>query len=82
MTLGKTGIWSTIRLIRGGTTNYEMEVMNFRSFSTSSRMAWPSKFIEWKGNLLIVGFYGVRVDLLISRELLEEKILQFFVGTS
>lgn len=78
MTLGKTGIWSTIRLIRGGTTNYEMEVMNFRSFSTSSRMAWPSKFIEWKGNLLIVGFYGT--SLIIWNSTTNLPIFETYCG--
>lgn len=55
MTLGKTGIWSTMRYKNG-----KMEVLNWRSFAASSRMAWPSKFIEWNNGkeLLIVGFYG------------------------
>ncbi|CAL2028586.1 unnamed protein product [Caenorhabditis brenneri] len=55
MTLGKTGIWSTMRYKNG-----KMEVLNSRSFAASSRMAWPSKFIEWNNGkeLLIVGFYG------------------------
>lgn len=53
MALGKTGIWSMIRM-----KDRQMELMNSRSFAASSRIAWPSKFIEWNNELLIVGFYG------------------------
>ncbi|KAF1769627.1 hypothetical protein GCK72_001444 [Caenorhabditis remanei] len=56
MTLGKTGIWSTMRV----TPEDTVKVMNSRSFSAASRVAWPSKFIEWNNGqeLLIAGFYG------------------------
>lgn len=55
MTLGKTGIWSTMKF-----NGDKVEILNSRSFSAASRMAWPSKFIEWNNGkeLLIVGFYG------------------------
>uniref|UniRef100_A0A1I7TBG2 tRNA (34-2'-O)-methyltransferase regulator WDR6 n=1 Tax=Caenorhabditis tropicalis TaxID=1561998 RepID=A0A1I7TBG2_9PELO len=54
MALGKTGIWSTLKCVDGG----GIEILNSRSFSASSQMAWPSKFIEWNDELLIAGFYG------------------------
>uniref|UniRef100_A0A8R1IAY1 WD_REPEATS_REGION domain-containing protein n=1 Tax=Caenorhabditis japonica TaxID=281687 RepID=A0A8R1IAY1_CAEJA len=55
MTLGKMGLWCTMTISDG-----EMQVLNTRSFTSSSRMAWPSKFLNVNGERLIAGFYEVR----------------------
>lgn len=54
-TLGKTGVWSTFVV----TEDCQVKLLSSRTFSASSRMAWPSKILTVKNEKLIVGFYGV-----------------------
>ncbi|CAI2293013.1 unnamed protein product [Caenorhabditis sp. 36 PRJEB53466] len=59
MTLGKTGVWTTFNI----SEENEVKILNSRNFSASSRVAWPSKFIDMDGNRVIVGFYGTSLIL-------------------
>ncbi|PIC54572.1 hypothetical protein B9Z55_003770 [Caenorhabditis nigoni] len=71
MTLGKTGVWATVAVLREGCpimyptkpVIHTFRILNSRTFSAASRIAWPCQFIDRKGNggiqeRLIVGFYG------------------------
>ncbi|UMM15187.1 hypothetical protein L5515_002713 [Caenorhabditis briggsae] len=71
MTLGKTGVWATVAVHREGCpimyptkpVIHTFRILNSRTFSAASRVAWPCQFIDRKGNggieeRLIVGFYG------------------------